>query len=90
VKLVKKEFVMAERSSEQQVLNHIQELVDEEHNLYNKEALTEEDRKRLNNLEVQLDQCWDLLRQRRALRDAGDDPEKAHVRPAEVVEKYEN
>jgi hypothetical protein len=81
---------MADRSSEQPVLNHIQELVDEEHKLYNKEALTEEDRKRLNTLEVQLDQCWDLLRQRRALRDAGDDPEKAHVRPPEIVEKYEN
>jgi hypothetical protein len=81
---------MADRSEEQPVLNHIQELVDEEHKLYNKEALTEEDRKRLDKLEVQLDQCWDLLRQRRALRDAGDDPDKAHVRPAEVVEKYEN
>jgi hypothetical protein len=81
---------MADRSTEQTVLNHIQELVDEEHQLYNKEALTEEDRKRLDNLEVQLDQCWDLLRQRRALRDAGEDPEKAHVRPAEVVDKYEN
>jgi hypothetical protein len=81
---------MADRSSEQPMLNHIQELVDEEHKLYNKEALTEEDRKRLNTLEVQLDQCWDLLRQRRALRDAGDDPEKAHVRPPEIVEKYEN
>ena len=81
---------MADRVAEQPVLNHIQELVDEEHKLYSKEALTEDDRKRLDQLEVQLDQCWDLLRQRRALRDAGDDPEKAHVRPAEVVEKYEN
>jgi hypothetical protein len=81
---------MTDRSQEQPVLNHIQELVDEEHKLYNKEALTEEDRKRLDTLEVQLDQCWDLLRQRRALRDAGDDPDKARVRSAEVVEKYEN
>lgn len=81
---------MGNQSQEQPVLNHIQELVDEEHKLYSKEALTEEDRKRLNTLEVELDQCWDLLRQRRALRAAGDDPEKAHVRSAEVVEKYEN
>lgn len=81
---------MEDRSTEQPVLNHIQQLVDEEHKLYNKEALTEEDRKRLNGLEAELDQCWDLLRQRRALRDAGQDPEKAHVRPVEVVEKYEN
>jgi hypothetical protein len=81
---------MGNQSQEQPVLNHIQELVEEEHKLYSKEALTEEDRKRLNTLEVELDQCWDLLRQRRALRAAGDDPEKAHVRSAEVVEKYEN
>ena len=81
---------MADRTTEQPVLSHIQELVDEEHKLYSKEGLTEDDRKRLDQLEIQLDQCWDLLRQRRALRDAGDDPEKAHVRPAEVVEKYEN
>jgi len=81
---------MADRSEEQSVLTHIQELVDEEHKLYNKEALNEEDRKQLNKLEVELDQCWDLLRQRSALRDAGQDPDKAHVRPAEVVEKYEN
>jgi hypothetical protein len=81
---------MADQSQEQLVLHHIQKLVEEEHHLYNKEALTEEDRNKLNRLEVELDQCWDLLRQRRALRDAGQDPEKAHVRPAEVVEKYEN
>lgn len=81
---------MADRAAEQPVLNHIQELVDEEHKLFSKESLTEDDRKRLDQLEIQLDQCWDLLRQRRALRNAGDDPEKAHVRPAEVVEKYEN
>jgi uncharacterized protein DUF2630 len=79
-----------DQSKEQPVLKHIQELVEEEHKLYDKEALTEEDRKQLNKLEVELDQCWDLLRQRRALRDAGKDPEQAHVRPAEVVEKYEN
>ncbi len=79
-----------DQSKEQTFLKHIQELVDEEHKLYNKEALSEEDRKRLNTLEIELDQCWDLLRQRRALRDAGKDPEQAHVRPAEVVEKYEN
>jgi hypothetical protein len=81
---------MDDRSTEQSVLRHIQELVEQEHKLFNQESLTEEDRKQLNTLEVELDQCWDLLRQRSALRDAGQDPEKAHVRPAEVVEKYEN
>jgi hypothetical protein len=40
-------------------------------------------------IRVELDQCWDLLRQRRALRDAGQDPNRARVRPASVVEKYE-
>jgi hypothetical protein len=44
---------------------------------------------RLDELKVSLDQCWDLLRQRRALREAGRDPDDAGVRPAEVVERYE-
>jgi hypothetical protein len=43
----------------------------------------------LQELKVSLDQCWDLLRQRRALRQAGRDPSAASVRPAEVVERYE-
>jgi hypothetical protein len=81
---------MDKQSSEQSVLNHIQELVEEEHRLFSQESLGKEDREKLHSLEVELDQCWDLLRQRRALRDAGKDPEEAHVRPAEVVEKYEN
>lgn len=48
----------------------------------------DEERARLRDIEVQLDQCWDLLRQRQALRDAGDDPAKAAVRPANEVEGY--
>ena len=47
------------------------------------------DRKRLANVQVELDQCWDLLRQRRALRDVGLDPDEAEVRPPQVVENYE-
>jgi hypothetical protein len=81
---------MDKQSTEQSVLNHIQELVQEEHRLFSQESLEKEDREKLQRLEVELDQCWDLLRQRRALRNAGKDPEEAHVRPAEVVEKYEN
>jgi len=46
------------------------------------------DRERLGKINVELDQCWDLLRQRRALRDAGKDPDQAEVRPANVVERY--
>ncbi|MET0479597.1 MAG: DUF2630 family protein, partial [Actinomycetota bacterium] len=51
-------------------------------------GLTEDDTARLQDLEVQLDQCWDLLRQRRARRDAGQDPDAAHVRPEGTVEGY--
>lgn len=48
----------------------------------------EDEQARLSALEVELDQCWDLLRQRAALRDAGGDPGRASVRPASVVENY--
>ncbi len=51
-------------------------------------ALSDEERKRLNTIEVELDQCWDLLRQRRARRIAGQDPNFAALRTEEVVEKY--
>jgi hypothetical protein len=47
-----------------------------------------EENKRLRQLEIELDQCWDLLRQRRALRDTGGDPRDAAVRPADEVEGY--
>ena len=47
------------------------------------------DRKRLAQVQVELDQCWDLLRQRRALRDGGLDPDEAALRPQQVVENYE-
>ena len=70
----------------------IEQLVAEEHELWEREAAgnaTDADRKRLDDLKVSLDQCWDLLRQRRALREAGKDPEGAHVRQPEVVEGYE-
>ena len=48
----------------------------------------EEEQAQLREIEVQLDQCWDLLRQRQALRDAGGDPDAAAVRPASEVEQY--
>lgn len=71
------------------VLGHINELVREEEGLYAKNQLTEDDRGRLAQLKVELDQCWDLLRQRRALREFGEDPGLAKVRPAKIVENYE-
>ena len=75
-----------------QIHSSIEELVREEHELWEREAAgsaTDEDRERLETLKVSLDQCWDLLRQRRALREAGRDPEAADIRAPEVVERYE-
>ena len=75
-----------------QIHRTIEDLVAEEHRLWEREAAgdaAEGDRQRLQQLKVSLDQCWDLLRQRRALREAGRDPEAASVRPADVVEGYE-
>jgi hypothetical protein len=70
----------------------ISELVTQERELRAKlqehEIAPDEERARLQDLEVQLDQCWDLLRQRQALRDAGQDPDAANVRPAGEVEGY--
>ena len=76
-------------STDQPALAHIQRLTEEEHRLYERSALDDADKARLRKLEVELDQCWDLLRQRRARREFGDDPNRAEVRPASVVQKYE-
>ena len=80
---------MADENKDQPVLNHINRLVQEEEHLYGKSDLTSDDRGRLERLKVELDQCWDLLRQRRALREFGEDPDKAKERPARIVENYE-
>jgi hypothetical protein len=75
-----------------QIHGTIEQLVAEEHQLWQRESAgnaTESDRRRLQELKVSLDQCWDLLRQRRALREAGLDPEAATVRDPSVVERYE-
>ena len=69
-------------------LQHIEKLVAEEHQLFEKGDLTDGEQKHLKALQVQLDQCWDLLRQRRAARETGHDPADAHLRPPEIVEKY--
>jgi len=80
---------MKDHTTDQPVLNHIQSLAAEEHRLYAQGAPADADREQLAKLIVELDQCWDLLRQRRALRETGQDPSDAHVRPAEIVENYE-
>ena len=79
-------------TTDQPVLAHIQQLVEEEHRLFEQgERGTVEaiNRQRLAQVQVELDQCWDLLRQRRALREVGLDHNMAQVRPAQVVENYE-
>jgi hypothetical protein len=76
--------------------DHIESLVEEEQQLLaserrdaaNADALAA-DRQRLERLSIELDRCWDLLRQRRALRDAGQSPDAASVRDANTVERYE-
>jgi hypothetical protein len=75
-----------------EVLARIQSLVDEEHRLEGEHVGDPPDdrtKARLSELEVQLDQCWDLLRQRRARRHAGEDPDAAQPRPAGTVEGYQ-
>jgi Protein of unknown function (DUF2630) len=80
------------RDPDSQIHHAIDRMVAEEHQLWQREAAgeaSEPDRQRLEALRVSLDQSWDLLRQRRALRGAGQDPDGAEVRPAHVVERYE-
>ena len=72
-----------------EVIARIHELVDEEHRLHGGGAIDEAGHARLEEVEVELDRCWDLLRQRRARRRAGQDPGAARVRDADTVEQYE-
>jgi len=75
-----------------QIHTDIESLVAEEHALWEREAAgqaTDDDRRRLESIKVSLDQSWDLLRQRRALRSSGRDPDAADLRRPEVVERYE-
>ena len=75
-----------------QIHGAIDRMVAEEHELWERESAgqaTDADGQRLASLRVSLDQCWDLLRQRRARREAGQNPEGAELRPPEVVERYE-
>lgn len=80
------------QTTDQPVLAHIQQLVEAEHRLFEQGEdgnVGEVDRQRLAQMQVELDQCWDLLRQRRALREVGLDPNMSKVRSAQVVENYE-
>jgi hypothetical protein len=76
---------------DKKISDHINELAREEHELFEREShgnANEADRDRLQRIQVTLDQCWDLLRQRQARRTAGLDPEGARVRDAKTVEGY--
>jgi hypothetical protein len=73
------------------ILQRVSDLSEEELRLeahQEKSQLSQEDHERMKAIEIELDQCWDLLRRRRARRHAGLDPDDETVRPAEVVEKY--
>ncbi len=77
---------------DRELVARISRLVDEEHHLEEAhvgEGLSPPETDRLRDIEVQLDQCWDLLRQRRARRDVGQDPDDAQVRDPSIVERYQ-
>lgn len=74
--------------SDEDIHARINALVEQEHHLRAQSSHTEEQRAELSRLEVALDQAWDLLRQREARRDAGEDPSDAETRPASEVEGY--
>ena len=77
--------------ADEDIITRINDLAHEEHQLFQKESegrASTRERERLKAIEVQLDQCWDLLHQRRARRSAGLDPDQATVRPETTVEGY--
>ena len=78
--------------NDKNILQHIEELVNEEHELFQRSeegSLEGDEHERLHKLQVDLDQCWDLLRQRRARRQAGLNPDEASVRDPNIVEHYQ-
>jgi Protein of unknown function (DUF2630) len=81
--------------SDESIANRIENLVAEEQSLRRREEADssdaerlEDDQRRLRDVEVELDRCWDLLRQRRARAEFGQDPDEAEVRDADTVERY--
>jgi len=79
---------MTQHTTDRTVLAHIEELVAEEKKRYAKGTVSDAEKARLDQINVELDRCWDLLRQRRGLREFGRNPDDAEVRPAKVVENY--
>jgi hypothetical protein len=82
-----KEKIMDDKN----LMQHIDRLADEEHDLFEREShekLTDAERERLQHLQTLLDQCWDLLRQRRAKREFGQDPGEAQLRSEKIIKGY--
>jgi hypothetical protein len=79
-------------AQDDEILRNISAMVDEEHALMraaeHEGGLSADEQARLETLQVRLDQCWDLLRQRRARREFGQDPNQAQVRPPSIVEHF--
>jgi hypothetical protein len=79
------------RVNDDEIHKQIEKLVEEEHALWQREgdgSVTDSERKRMHEIQLALDQSWDLLRQRRALRNVGRDPDEAEPRTENVVENY--
>ena len=74
--------------NDKDILGRIHALVDEEHRLRQSTGHTDEQRQRLQEVEAHLDQCWDLLRQRRAKEQYDENPDEAQARPENQVESY--
>lgn len=74
---------------EKEILSYIKEITDEEQRLFSKGKLNDEERTRLDQLKVELDQYWDLLRQRRAKKEFGENPDDIKLRGPNTVENYE-
>lgn len=79
---------MEEKKEDNSVRDHIRQLTEKEEHLYGKPELTDQDVKDMHKIKSELDQYWDLLRQRRAFRDAGDDPNRAQMRSVDTIEHY--
>jgi hypothetical protein len=73
-----------------QILKHLKNLTDREGKLWGKENINNEEVAQLHQIKLELDQYWDLLRQRKALRDAGENPDKAAIRDIDTIENYKN
>lgn len=80
---------MADETGDRKVLDHITALHDEEQRLFAKGTLSDAERHKLQKINIELDQAFDLLRQRRALREFGRNPDDAEERPPNVVEGYQ-